>query len=73
MRVNVTVKGLLENYLIEQHKLTGLSYSMLMYNLATAGLQNAQVVTALGDLAKMMNDYKSTVTAQLPPAGGDGD
>jgi hypothetical protein len=53
MRITVTVRGDLEEYLTEQSTKTGLSASMIMYNLAIQGWEYKRSIDAIAKLGSM--------------------
>jgi len=53
MRITVTVRGDLEEYLTEQSSKTGLSTAMIMYNLAVQGWEYKKSIDAIAKLGAM--------------------
>lgn len=58
MRVTVTVKGDMEDYILEEEKRTGLSQAMLVYNLASQGLEYKKAINSLSVMALSLKEER---------------
>ena len=56
MRLSVTLKGMLEQYVVEQSKITGISQSQTLVNLAMQGLEYKEGLNSMKVLAKALEE-----------------
>lgn len=73
MRIGVTVKGEMEEYILSETEKTGLSQAMVLYNLAMQGMEYKKALSTMSVMAAALQDTSRRGTIKEDPGSRDCD